>query len=128
MYQYGGISFSLLSVITLLVRGRRVFRIQDTDISLAMSFGWNLKGHVLQPIPYITLLDCVQQCLSRGRCNSLNYRPHFQICELNHKTKGEVQGEDLLYVIGGIYMERSDWTQVCRHPLLLFKISKSVCF
>ncbi|KAK3088584.1 hypothetical protein FSP39_020908 [Pinctada imbricata] len=75
--------------------------------------GRSLEGYILGIIPYISFEKCIEECLSRRRCLSLNYKQQFPICELNYETKSENSGKTFTVSKGTAYTEMTKWKKVC---------------
>ena len=68
-------------------------------------YGAKLKGHVFEEKKTANFLNCVEQCNSNLRCQSVNYVISQYVCELNRCTK-EARPEDFVPDTDRIYVTR----------------------
>ena len=72
--------------------------------------GYRLEKHLITNLGGVSFLDCVEECLRRTRCLSVNYFQPAHFCEVNYKKKESLP--DLYFAKGWYYSERDDWDKV----------------
>ncbi|XP_078375878.1 uromodulin-like [Oculina patagonica] len=68
-------------------------------------YGMMLRGHIFKTLQTEDSLECVQECNTDKKCQSINYAMFHGICELNDRTK-EARPEDFVADIDRLYMRR----------------------
>ena len=79
--------------------------------------GQRLEKRLITNLGGISFLDCVEECLRRTRCLSVNYFQPAHFCEVNYKKK-ESLPEFYFVKAGWYYSERDDWDKVFCHYFL----------
>ena len=87
------------------------------SFSSAVLPGTKLSGGTLLKIVVENFQSCVQECLVRKRCKSLNFITQVKLCELNYKSNGD--NDAILSIATGCwYSEVSYWNAVSSVKLL----------
>ena len=78
-------------------------------------FNHMLKNNTAMVNTFLILKDyglvrCVQQCLFRARCRSINFDISTKICELNQGGTNR-----LILKSDSIFTEKSNWPAVCKN-------------
>nr|XP_022311567.1 uncharacterized protein LOC111116841 [Crassostrea virginica] len=76
--------------------------------------GHRLEKRLITNLGGISFLDCVEECLRRTRCLSVNYFQPAHFCEVNYKKKESLP--DLYFAKGWYYSERDDWDKAIVGP------------
>ena len=79
--------------------------------------GHRLEKHLITNLRGSSFLDCVEECLRKTRCLSVNYFQPAHFCEVNYKKK-ESLPEFYFVKAGWYYSERDDWDKVFCHYFL----------
>lgn len=54
--------------------------------TLHLQYGKRLGNALIDVAQTVTLIDCIEECLFRKRCLSVNYWSSVTLCEMNSKT------------------------------------------
>lgn len=106
----------LLSILSIIVQ---------CDLTMSSGFSkiqWNHreKEETFMDVKGLNFIDCVEQCLLRNRCFSVNYLRRKLHCELNSETFQYYNQSNVILKedpSGYIYSHMSDWDPVSNFSL-----------
>ena len=110
------ISISKLNFVLVLIKVILSLCSGQKDVSLAtvspyFLFGIHLQGGLITKLTGQDFMACVRECITRKRCQSLNYIRRIQLCEVNYKLAND---DDVVLnnLTGSVYTEISQWKRV----------------
>ena len=85
--------------------------------------GFHLSGHVMSTMIVFSLSECLNTCVTKFRCRSLNFCSKDKSCDLNDARR-HVHPEDYGPKAGCIYIDVSESPKVC--PFNIFPMIKHI--